>query len=543
MADEENRCVVTLNKGVDAEQFVNEMLDNGYVLHDAKPHSRSNFDFIMTKAQAETLKSDERVRDVRYGSKVDNGIILQGFAERTDWNPSRSGLGLFGSRSATSSDINANWGLIAHAYQDSGNPNLGIANLGLEFDAWLNEAETASHIVPMTLTGKHVDLVIHDSGIDPDHPEFWGLTGNTSRYQTVDWPTISGTTGTFTQNVNYHRDLDGHGTHVAGIAGGNRNGWAPEANIYSLKILDDATAAFGVSASLTMLRAWHNSKGNNASTGVPNPTVVNMSWGYLGVYADVAGGQYRGANWTGTSADQTKGMRTATFSAESGGFLYPTRVTSVDSDIEDCIADGIIMVGAAGNFAHKCDIPGGDDYDNYWFNTSNILDYYHRGSTPGSTTGVISVGNIDSTYFEPAPSNPGKNQIATSSERGPRVDIFAAGTNIHSSIAGSRATSGTSTTRWVDDRDNTKFTKKLSGTSMASPQVAGVLATLAQNRTDLNQTDALNWLNQKASGEDYIHDTTTGTASTDYTETRALQGAKNKFLWTPYRNNTPFSAS
>ena len=47
--EDQNRAVVTLQKGVDTEQFVNEMLDSGYELHDEKPGSRRNFDFVMTR--------------------------------------------------------------------------------------------------------------------------------------------------------------------------------------------------------------------------------------------------------------------------------------------------------------------------------------------------------------------------------------------------------------------------------------------------------------------------------------------------------------
>ena len=73
--EDQNRAIITFKKGVDTDQAVNELLDQGYELHNAKPDSVSNFDFVMTREQAEALKSDERVRDVRYGSKEENGII------------------------------------------------------------------------------------------------------------------------------------------------------------------------------------------------------------------------------------------------------------------------------------------------------------------------------------------------------------------------------------------------------------------------------------------------------------------------------------
>ena len=73
--EDQNRCVVTFKKGVDTDQAVNELLDAGYELHNEKPDSISNFDFVMTRLQAEELKKDDRIVDVRYGSKAENGII------------------------------------------------------------------------------------------------------------------------------------------------------------------------------------------------------------------------------------------------------------------------------------------------------------------------------------------------------------------------------------------------------------------------------------------------------------------------------------
>ena len=52
----ENRCVVTLHKGVDTSRFMEDMKAVGYELHNEKLESVSNFDYVMTKAQADNLK-------------------------------------------------------------------------------------------------------------------------------------------------------------------------------------------------------------------------------------------------------------------------------------------------------------------------------------------------------------------------------------------------------------------------------------------------------------------------------------------------------
>ena len=84
MSAEENKAVVTLHKGVNADEFLNNMTTTfgsdsiparSVTIHNEKIDSISNFDFVLTKAEAETLKNDPRVRDVRWGTKTENGIM------------------------------------------------------------------------------------------------------------------------------------------------------------------------------------------------------------------------------------------------------------------------------------------------------------------------------------------------------------------------------------------------------------------------------------------------------------------------------------
>ena len=79
------------------------------------------------------------------------------------------------------------------------------------------------------------------------------------------------------------------------------------------------------------------------------------------------------------------------------------------------------------------------------------------------------VGNIDSVLDAQ-----GEEQKAQSSETGPGVDLYAPGTNI---FAGTSNTNRFTDAQYLD----TAFRiANISGTSMASPQIAGLIATYGE---------------------------------------------------------------
>jgi len=218
-----------------------------------------------------------------------------------------------------------------------------------------------------------------------------------------------------------------------------------------------------------------------------------------------------------------------TFDSDVGAYVFPVRVTSVDSDIEDCINAGIILVGAAGNYYHKIDVPTGDDYNNYFVSSVFGNTYYHRGSTPSATNNVVCVGAIDFDYTS------SQERVTDFTEKGPRIDVYAPGRYIQSCIPVGGSLSGGAANHPLDS--NFKV-KKISGTSMASPQVAGVVATLLEARPTYTQTDVLSWLQDNAA-VGRLNDPSTGTPATDYVNYRALQGSVNRYLQTPFVSANP----
>lgn len=80
-----------------------------------------------------------------------------------------------------------------------------------------------------------VDIYILDSGIDTTHPDFEGRAS-------WGWP-----------KVKSKRDVFGHGTHVAGIAGSRSFGVSKNANLIAVKVLDDD----GIGSSTAVINGVH----------------------------------------------------------------------------------------------------------------------------------------------------------------------------------------------------------------------------------------------------------------------------------------------
>ena len=92
--------------------------------------------------------------------------------------------------------------------------------------AWGISYIHADEAQAMGVTGKGVTVAVIDSGVDLDHPDF--AYGQILVKKA--WHSKSNTTA---------NDVNGHGTHVAGIIGSEKYGVAPECNILPVKALKD----------------------------------------------------------------------------------------------------------------------------------------------------------------------------------------------------------------------------------------------------------------------------------------------------------------
>jgi hypothetical protein len=218
------------------------------------------------------------------------------------------------------------------------------------------------------------------------------------------------------------------------------------------------------------------------------------------------------------------------------GFLsgqrMPQRVDALDADIEDAIAEGIIYVGAAGNGYWKHDVPGGIDWNNtfemanrYPGSVANPY-YYMRGTSP---TANDTIDHPDGRFEIPNICVGATDFVATErkanfSDCGPGVDIYAPGVQIISSY---------DSTGSVSDSRNSSFRlSKISGTSMASPQVCGVLACILEIYPHFNAYQAKEYILRYAKNNQLIDGSGGPTDSTD------LQGSENLFLFYPLERPT-----
>lgn len=173
----EKEYVVIVKKGIDLEAFDAELAAStgegpipNRTVDVANPRfgSRRMTHWMLTDQEANDLKADPRVYaveippyqrdDIQIGlCETQSGSFYRGFSDNTD----------------------VNWGL---------------RRMIEETNTW-DGGNTITGDYQYALTGEGVDLVIQDSGIEPDHPEWQDSQGN-SRFVELDWYTASGVAGT-----------------------------------------------------------------------------------------------------------------------------------------------------------------------------------------------------------------------------------------------------------------------------------------------------------------------------------------------------------
>lgn len=528
------RYFVVVDNPADKEQICNELKSQDGNDHvpsrsvtpdDELWWSEHNSIFLLTEQEAEILKNDPRIRDV-HRDPADLGIVprVRGYRE-----------GVYDRTAPGTFSVSKNWGLIRSI---NNNNNYGTST---GTNQWYT----------YNLDGTGVDVIIMDTGVEPYHPEFAVNADGTggTRVMSHDWTQYGIITSAPTGG--FLGDCDGHGSNVASIIAGNTCGWAPGAKIYSLRIVPSTG---GVEHDITdnrilglvseyqawgSIRAFHNSKPVDPETGYKRPTVVNCSYGYFSTYEAVLSSiTYRGVTHATNTTTGLYGTIGVNVDANFGG-NHGYRFAAFDAEVVSTINAGVIITGSAGNDCHKIDVSTGTDYNNYWTGASSTVYYYHRGATPTAADGVICVGCFGATA-----NGTGGEHKRQFSSTGPRVDIWAPGDY----IMGAYANAAYYVPAVYDSRSSVStssgasyYLQKISGTSQASPQVAGVLTLLAQLRPNITPAKAKAWL--QATAADWTADTTYYSQTGTYTNFASLQGAISKILYMPYHSSATMLVS
>jgi hypothetical protein len=476
--------IVIIKNYENLDNFCNDMESPEGTLHipnrkvevaDLRPSSRSTH-YMLTSTEANLLLQDPRVETVSLPF-YDKGDEIKPMVQYSNkWN-----------KSGNVSTDSKNWGLY-RVYTGNTVSNWGYDGTG-----------NTSGNVNITNSGRNVDVVICDGHINPNHPEFAVNPDGTggSRVIQYNWlqhnPAVTGgAAGTYVYDFLAGGEVNNnHGTHVAGTACGNTQGWAIDCNIYNIYPYPSGSVQADTTINWTYyvldyIRQFHINKPINPATNRKNPTIVNCSWGATSTANLLLTGNvtFQGTKYTPAMVGNTPwasyrgqlGLIAAS-TTDTNIMLFMSRDSSLDADVASCISSGIIIVGAAGNYYMYNDIPTGSNYNNALHDiTTDVPKYYMRGSSPTASNNVINVSWINNTVSEE------KDQA---SNAGPRTDLFAPGGGIVSSYL----TSGV-----ADPRNASYYINTSSGTSMATPQVTGVLACALETYQSLNANAALNYL-------------------------------------------------
>jgi subtilisin family serine protease len=493
--------VVTVKNKSDVDSFYDDMdSENGndYIpnrkveIAQLREISRSTH-YLLTEEESQKLKNDNRVFAVEQlpsALGATPGIIP--VAPGKLWSQTANF-----EKNPTIDTNDKNWGLerVTRGSQLSGWGN--ETSSYWNGTAYADFTQTNQNVIT-TSSGKNVDIVIVDEHININHPEFAVNVDGTggSRAIQYNWFQHSASLGISTTG-SYEYNFDGgHGTHVASTVAGNTQGWARDANIYNINFNYSGTNTPSGDWALYIydyIRAFHASKPINSATGRKNPTIVNNSWKFTS-YLFVSG--LNSVTYRGTTIDLT-GKTVAekkTILEQQCGINVVTQIfgsnyvidvgpiyLGMEADITDLINDGIIITAAAGNSYAKMVKSGDLDYDNI----SNSGYYFCRGSSPAAGNGIICVGSTNATRWD---------MKSSFSNYGSRVDIYAPGFNIVGAVYDTNAATEFGVTLVNDPRDSNYKLASISGTSMACPQVTGILACLFEQWPSTTQAEALQYL-------------------------------------------------
>lgn len=320
----------------------------------------------------------------------------------------------------------------------------GVIRTGIKTagDFWGSQWGTSGDAPPInsdvsySLTGRNVDVVVHDSGVLASHPEFLDENGvsrvrdvvldgpyyidpdyfNGNEYTYIRWDGRIGITtasahawwqsganrsaqfssiGTVNISSTYTAPRSigvgsdgsselssGHGTACAGLIAGKTQGLGFEANIWNMSgIGEPASMSISIEQNYDLMKLFHQYKPVNPETGVKNPTLINGSWGYQAAFLSSSTVTYlfRGTSgtFTGNAAvtDQVTAMKSGLNPQILGvqeSWSSSSRSNSTDTAGRELMDAGAIYVAAAGNNNQRLGV-GSSDPDRLNYMSDNYF--------------------------------------------------------------------------------------------------------------------------------------------------------------------------
>ena len=425
--------------------------DRKVTCSDCKHHSHTRGTYLLTEEEADEIAKHPQVKwielspsDYRY-SYPEPEPDTKRFRKNVKIyrNLTTSAFSI----SATSAEENrTNWAT----------KRVGVTTNGKSWPNVTGNPAVINDDLSFSLTGKNVDIIIHDSGIMQYHPEFLDddgksrvrdvildgpyyidpsyFTSNSYTYTKPDgrigittasahswWENSSNRSGSFSSvgtisvpdaytvanslgiGGTSHTMTSSHGTGCAGLSAGRNFGLAFEANIWTISIF--APADISTEASYDALKIFHQNKPETA--GRKNPTVVNGSWGYFAGFnsGTTVNYSFKGStgSFTGYASNST-GVQAMAYGLSSGSiynrqYATSSRSNSTETAGDELVNAGVIYVTSAGNSNQRLGLGLSDPHLNDYLTTLNGADT--RTGVPGyNVSGTVPSGHRN--YIHPA---------------------------------------------------------------------------------------------------------------------------------------------